>query len=141
MSCTTAPGASSSTSRMGSRTEPSCTVTLTFTSRTISRAFSSVEFAITKILSWEFSGELDGYAVGVESDGADKFGRAVEQHAGVAENGRLHLDHVANTQVGNFANGEFEPLPLGAATGGLVISGMGIAGACHSARTGTVMRS
>src|SRR5947199_5604389 len=91
VSCRIEPGASSSTSRIGRFTEPSCTVTFTFTSRTISRDFSSVRFGMRDFLQGKFAGELDGDAVGIKADGADKFWGAVQQHARIRANGWLHF--------------------------------------------------
>src|SRR5580698_7660832 len=108
------PEVSSSTSRIGSWMEPSCTVTFTFTSRTISRVFSSIWFGIGCFFGAKFACELDGNVVGIEPDGADKFWSVVEEHPCVAEDSRRHLDHVADPQARDLADRQLEVLPLGA---------------------------
>src|SRR6218665_1629132 len=101
MSCTTEPAESSRISRIGSWQEPSCTVTFTLTSRTISRAFSSIGFKGVEVarLAGNFLGDLDGDVIGIETDRANELGRAVEQQLGLRQQRGRHFDDVADTQA------------------------------------------
>src|SRR4051812_40431439 len=108
----TAPGASSSTSRIGSWQDPSWTVTLTFTSRTRSRVLSSMGAGGRRFFGPKFFGKFHGDAIAIETDCADKFGRSVEGNAGILENIARHFDHIANAQVDDLTKREFESRPL-----------------------------